>query len=168
MNREGTGQPVQPPSLSYYIIIRHCRINRQTASACAVWSVHSLFVYGRSTTSPKLCLLRRYTVYLVSHWLGVVCLSLTAPEFHYKTCLIKSIENSPPKNWKFSDKKTLIFHIFAQNIDCCYSLEPPHRGDSNEYPQSMFWAEIRKNISEFFIWKFSVFGGEFLLYKSGV
>ena len=27
---------------------------------------------------------------------------------------------------------------FAKNIDCGYSLEPPHRGDSNEYPQSMF------------------------------
>ena len=26
----------------------------------------------------------------------------------------------------------------AQNIDCGYSLEPPRRGGSNEYPQSMF------------------------------
>ena len=26
-----------------------------------------------------------------------------------------------------------------------YSLEPPHQGGSNEYPQSMFWAEISKN-----------------------
>ena len=38
----------------------------------------------------------------------------------------------------------IIFLIFAQNIDCGYSLEPPHRGGSNEYPQSMFWAEIWK------------------------
>ena len=30
------------------------------------------------------------------------------------------------------------FHIFAQNIDCGYTLEPPHRGGSNEYPQYMF------------------------------
>ena len=36
------------------------------------------------------------------------------------------------------------FHIFAQNIDCGYSLEPPRRGGSNEYPQYMSWAEIRK------------------------
>ena len=28
--------------------------------------------------------------------------------------------------------------IFAQNIDCGYTLEPPHQGGSNEYPQSMF------------------------------
>ena len=32
----------------------------------------------------------------------------------------------------------IIFLISAQNIDCGYSLEPPRRGDSNEYPQSMF------------------------------
>ena len=30
----------------------------------------------------------------------------------------------------------------AQNMDCGYSLEPPRRGGSNEYPQSMFRAEI--------------------------
>ena len=33
------------------------------------------------------------------------------------------------KNWKFSDKKIcffFFFHISAQNIDCGYSLEPPH------------------------------------------
>ena len=54
-----------------------------------------------------------------------------------------------------------IIHISAQNIDCGYSLEPPRRGGSNEYPQSMFWAEIWK-ISDFFTWKFSVFGDEIL------
>ena len=31
-----------------------------------------------------------------------------------------------------------IFLISAQNIDCGYSLEPPRRGGSNEYPQAMF------------------------------
>ena len=30
------------------------------------------------------------------------------------------------------------FLISAQNIDCGYSLEPPRRGGSNEYPQSIF------------------------------
>ena len=44
----------------------------------------------------------------------------------------------------------IIFHIAAQNIDCGYSLEPPRRGGSNEYPQSMFWAEIWKNIRVFY------------------
>ena len=35
--------------------------------------------------------------------------------------------------------------IFAQNIDCGYMLEPPRRGGSNEYPQSMFWSKNKKN-----------------------
>ena len=50
----------------------------------------------------------------------------------------------PPKNEKFQIKDPDIFQISAQNIDCGYSLEPPRRGGSNEYPQSMFLAEIRK------------------------
>ena len=49
-----------------------------------------------------------------------------------------------PKKENYQIKNSDIFHISAQNIDCRYSLEPPHRGGSNEYPQSMFWAEIRK------------------------
>ena len=32
----------------------------------------------------------------------------------------------------------IFFLISAQYIDCGYSLEPPHRGGSNEYPQSIF------------------------------
>ena len=36
------------------------------------------------------------------------------------------------KDGKFSVKKCYIFLIFAQNIDCGYTL------GSNEYPQSMF------------------------------
>ena len=50
----------------------------------------------------------------------------------------------PPKNENFQIQNSDIFHISAQNIDCEYSLEPPRRGGSNEYPQSMFFAEIRK------------------------
>ena len=36
------------------------------------------------------------------------------------------------------------FLIFAQNIDCGYTLEPPRRGGCNEYPQSMFWSKNKK------------------------
>ena len=43
--------------------------------------------------------------------------------------------------WKMFD----IFLIFAQNIDCGYTLEPPRRGGSNEYPQSMFLSKNKKN-----------------------
>ena len=38
-----------------------------------------------------------------------------------------------------------IFLIFAQNIDCGYTLEPPRRVGSTEYPQSMFWSKNKKN-----------------------
>ena len=66
-----------------------------------------------------------------------------------KTRLFKYLENFTSKNWKFSEKKTHknsdIFHISAQNIDCGYLLEPPRRGGSNEYPQSMFLSRNKKN-----------------------
>ena len=48
------------------------------------------------------------------------------------------------KNENFIRKILIFFFIFAQNIDCGYTLEPPRplepprRGGSNEYPQSMF------------------------------
>ena len=69
-----------------------------------------------------------------------LCLTIT------KTCpcnkqrffLALKIEN-------FQLKKFDIFLIFAQNIDCGYMLEMPHRGGSNEYPQSMFWSKNKKN-----------------------
>ena len=46
---------------------------------------------------------------------------------------------------KKSDKNSDIFNISATNIDCGYSLEPPQRGGSNEYPQSMFLSRNKKN-----------------------
>ena len=78
-----------------------------------------------------------------------------------KTRLFKYIENFTTKKGEFHIKKSYIFHIFAPNIDCGYSLEPPHhffskhrlwypleppwRGRSKEYPQSIFLS-INKNI----------------------
>ena len=66
--------------------------------------------------------------------------------YHYKNMPIqiywkvnrRKIEN-------FQTKNSNIFHISAQNIDCGYSLEPPRRGGSNEYPQSMFLSRNKKN-----------------------
>ena len=60
---------------------------------------------------------------------------------HYETRLFQYIENFTTNKENFQIKKSDVFHILAQNIDCGYSLEPPppqSRGDSNEYPQSMF------------------------------
>ena len=46
----------------------------------------------------------------------------------------------------FRLKKSDIFNISAQSIDCWYSLEPPRRGGYNEYPQFMFLRRNKKNI----------------------
>ena len=51
----------------------------------------------------------------------------------------------PPKNENFQIKNPDILHIFAQNMDCRYALEPPRRGGSNAYPQSMFLSRNEKN-----------------------
>ena len=48
------------------------------------------------------------------------------------------------KNENFQQKNFDIFLIFAQNLDCGYTLEPHRRGGSNEYPQSMFWSKNKK------------------------
>ena len=50
----------------------------------------------------------------------------------------------PPKNENFQIKNSDIFPISDQHIDCGYSLEPPRRGGSNEYPQSMFLSRNKK------------------------
>ena len=52
-----------------------------------------------------------------------------------------------PKKEYFQIKNSDMFHISPQNIDCGYLLEPPRRGSSNEYPQSMFFSTIRKIMS---------------------
>ena len=63
-------------------------------------------------------------------------------------------ENTPTKIYRkfhlqklkiFTEKNSDIFLISAQNIDCGYSLEPPRRGGSNEYAQSMFLSRNKKN-----------------------
>ena len=47
------------------------------------------------------------------------------------------------KNENFQQTFFDRFLIFAQNIDCGYTLE--QGGGSNEYPQSMFWNKNKKN-----------------------
>ena len=58
----------------------------------------------------------------------------------------------------------IVFFLFLlKNIGCRYSLEPPRRGCSHEYPQSMFRAEIWKyqifyqKIFSFLVVKFSIY-----------
>ena len=64
------------------------------------------------------------------------------PWLHYENTPNQMYRKFHLQKLKFSDEK--LEHISAQNIGCVYSLEPFRRGGFNEYPQFMFWAEIRK------------------------
>ena len=61
----------------------------------------------------------------------------------------------------FQIKNYNILHIFAQNIDCRYALEPPRQDGSNAYPQSMFLSRNKRN-------NVNPCKPQILLYKSGV
>ena len=64
---------------------------------------------------------------------------------HYENTPIQIYGKFQFQNENFQIKNSDIFHISAQNIDCGYSSEPPRRGGSNEYPQSMFMSRNKKN-----------------------
>ena len=65
---------------------------------------------------------------------------------HYENMSVQYAASSQSvENDDFWLKMFDIFLIFAQNIDCWYTLEPPQRGGSNKYPQSMFCSENKKN-----------------------
>ena len=64
---------------------------------------------------------------------------LSASKCHYENMPMQYTENIlVVKNKIFTGKILIFFFIFAQNIDCGYTLEPPRQGNSNKYPQSMF------------------------------
>ena len=72
-----------------------------------------------------------------------VCHSKNTPIQIYRKFHLQKLKNFQIKTlWQ---KHSDIFHISAQNIDCGYSLEPPRRGGSNEYPQSTFLSRNKKN-----------------------
>ena len=74
--------------------------------------------------------------------------------YHYMTLLItktrlsKYTETFTTKKMKNFSKKSDMFRVSAKsmflNIDCRYPLEPPRRGGSSEYPQSMFLSRNKK------------------------
>ena len=80
---------------------------------------------------------------------------------HYENTPIQYTEIfNVVKKMKIFGRKFDIFLVFAQNIDCGYTLEPPRQSGSNKYPQSMFWRKIRKICIPLHT--------PVLLYKSGV
>ena len=78
---------------------------------------------------------------------SIYAISLTWNTCHYENMPILTYRKFYHQKLKiFRKKKSDIFHISAQNIDCGYSLEPPRRGGSNEYSQSMFLSRNKKNM----------------------
>ena len=66
---------------------------------------------------------------------------------HYENTPIQIYRHFPLQKLKiFRYKNSDIFHMSAQSIDCGYSLEPPRRGGSNEYPLSMYLSRNKKII----------------------
>ena len=64
---------------------------------------------------------------------------------HYENMPMQYIEfSSGLKIENFQQKIFDSFLIFAQNIDCGYTLEPPRRSIFWS-PQSMFWSKNKKN-----------------------
>ena len=81
--------------------------------------------------------LHHFCVLLCLLWVFVL---LTSRKHAYSNVL----KISSQKIEIFQIKKQHIFHVSAQNIDCEYSLKPPQRGGSNEYPQFMFSSKNKK------------------------
>ena len=101
---------------------------------------------------------RPATLRVLTKWPTRVDVSSNPNTIHYENTPIQIYwKFYNPKKENFQIKKSDIFHISAQNIDCGYSLEPPlkdcgyslepprRRGGSNEYPQSMFLSRNKKN-----------------------
>ena len=139
------------------------RKNRKTISKCRVKPHNSLlFSYERCFKMPFHTILTFFVV------LGMLCFIFVAfpvcSNVHVLTmgltlhpCLFRLHTFSlrkhaysnilrilQTKNEHFQMKNSRCFHISAQNIDCGYLLEPPRRGGSNEFSQSMFLSSNKK------------------------
>ena len=53
-------------------------------------------------------------------------------------CNIQRYLKADKMIFSLTEKDIIFFLIFVQNIDVWYTLEPSHRGGSNEYPHYMF------------------------------
>ena len=110
------------------IIIRHYSHNSQ----------RHIFIWYNSYISNHVSIVNFNIIVVCVYYVAFKSILIT------KTCLY----NFDPLKPHFNIVKLgftgvyIIFLISAQNIDCGYSLEPPRRGSSNEYPQSMLCAEI--------------------------
>ena len=110
------------------------------------------FVFIKSLYIQQCSLLKRHSIFKVTR----ICIATGT--LITKTCLY----NIDPLKPNFYIVKlgftwyTSFFLFLPKNIDCGYSLDPPRRGGSNEYPQFMFWPDVWE-ISEFLSENFHFF-----------
>ena len=152
---QGSGEPAHKRSLARAFAVRRHVVETLWKFVCSpnrgprmrIWRATNRETIRSVFFMCRLNLLLQSINVPYSQWRSYVKCNISHL-FITKTHLFKYIlKILPPKNEKFLEKKNLLyFHIPAQNIDCGYSLEPPRRGGSNEYPQSMFWAKIRNII----------------------
>ena len=111
------------------------------------WSASSLGAHVQRYLCVK-CVLQRQKTYLnmscnVKHVRPAkMQISIT---YHYENMPIQIYWTFYHQKMKIFRWKIMIIFIFLLKIDCVYSLEPPHRGGSNEYPQSLFLSRNKKN-----------------------
>ena len=99
------------------------------------FGIRAIFLYNvnrTKTTAHSHPQIKQYTIRVITPNIAL--------RKHAYSNILKILQ---PKKENFQRKKSDIFYLSAQNIDCGYSLEPPRRGGSNEYPQSMFFSKIR-------------------------
>ena len=81
------------------------------------------------------------------------------------TCIILTLLNPTFIQWNWGlHGYTLFFLISAQNIDWGYSLEPPHRGGSNEY-HNLYFQQKYKKYQSFYLKKFIFLGEIFSIFE---
>ena len=91
-----------------------------------------------------------FTLSLLETVIVEICLE-TDTISHYENKTIKIYwkfyhqKKKKKKEKKKTDKKLWYFSYFCSKHRFGYSLEPPRRGGSNEYPQSMFLSRNKKN-----------------------
>ena len=83
----------------------------------------------------------RYTVLRRFEYAGFECSKHYANTPMQYTSIIYSCEND-----NFQVKIIIFFSSFFFKHFLRYILETPHRGVSNEYPQSMFYSKNKKNV----------------------
>ena len=70
----------------------------------------------------------------------------------------------PSSIWSLAQILSDISCTQDKDIDCGYSLEPPRWSGSNEYPESMFWAELWKTSEFFYLIFFQFWEVKFSIY----